>query len=882
MSDPWEEHRNFREAHLQNKSTGARFRRVDFHFHTPASGKDYRDGAATYDQIAQRLSDERIDAVFVTDHNEWSGIKLLQQACKKLGGRTIVFPGVELTLTTKAICLLSEGKKINIVKFHCLALLPPDGDFEGKLKSLITNNHKYQDILNQKPVERVLRQTVEEVAELVRNDWGGIFIPAHLNQDKGIEKSRSIDDLYADSITIDLLKTTFDAVEIRKPESEKLFSGEFRTPEGLVVPEMCCVLGSDSHELATIGKEATYVLCEEISFPEIREATKHRSRMLLAPPYSKYAQLVSLNVDGAFLGRQAFSISPNMTAFIGSKGSGKTAVLELIRFALGYASPVEERYLSHLLGPNGRVSLEVKSASEDKFLFVRKAGDAVPTVYSHDGGLLERNSVIPSNINVEIRGWGETTKLATDVDEQLKLIANFDESDAIRVATQKIALEKAGLEATLTQLRSLVSKYKSVKADVQRLGMREATLKKLDTGKFTEKQSHKELRESELALLRGLQTEISTYRPTVQISLLSPQIDSMLESFEKKREGGGATAAAEAAEISAEVVKLRGAQAASNAAAQNSIAGFEMVLEECIGRIELRNAPLDDEYQSEFAKLSVDEQRVLTERNSVIQEISTLDASRARQAGLWRDISAELEKLSAALRAIDSAITSRSQRRDQISQQINQVLRDRNVGTKVEFSPRGRLAGNLPVGKGANDAYDSLAREFSAHTEQTITSDYRLSDVGSNSEFAFSIDDGIKVLFEIYPATWKESAELSAGQKSTAILPLLLMAARGPIILDQPEDNLDNKYIGSTVVRMINDRKQLNQMVITSHSASIVVMTDCELIVEMIDQGNQGKVSVAGFLAGPDSPIASSVLNILDGGRDALLTRFKKYGRLVS
>jgi len=80
---------------------------------------------------------------------------------------------------------------------------------------------------------------------------------------------------------------------------------------------------------------------------------------------------------------------------------------------------------------------------------------------------------------------------------------------------------------------------------------------------------------------------------------------------------------------------------------------------------------------------------------------------------------------------------------------------------------------------------------------------------------------------------------------------------------------------------MINERKYRNQMIMTSHSASIVVMADCELIVEMMDESNQARVKVSGFLSGPESPIAASVLDILDGGREALLTRFKKYGQLV-
>ena len=99
-ADPWKEHADFQVANLLLGSKGARFRKIDFHFHTPAGGKDYRDGSATYDQIAKRLQEEGFDAVFVTDHNTWEGIKPLQEACQRVGAATVIFPGIELTLTT--------------------------------------------------------------------------------------------------------------------------------------------------------------------------------------------------------------------------------------------------------------------------------------------------------------------------------------------------------------------------------------------------------------------------------------------------------------------------------------------------------------------------------------------------------------------------------------------------------------------------------------------------------------------------------------------------------------------------------------------------------------------------------------------------------------
>jgi hypothetical protein len=104
------------------------------------------------------------------------------------------------------------------------------------------------------------------------------------------------------------------------------------------------------------------------------------------------------------------------------------------------------------------------------------------------------------------------------------------------------------------------------------------------------------------------------------------------------------------------------------------------------------------------------------------------------------------------------------------------------------------------------------------------------------------------------------------------------MLGRGPVILDQPEDNLDNKYIGSTVVRMILAEKLRRQFVVTSHNATLVVMSDANLVIEMIDRDGKAELVRFGFLNGPHSLIRQSVLEVLDGGEIALKRRFSKYG----
>ena len=72
---------------------------------------------------------------------------------------------------------------------------------------------------------------------------------------------------------------------------------------------------------------------------------------------------------------------------------------------------------------------------------------------------------------------------------------------------------------------------------------------------------------------------------------------------------------------------------------------------------------------------------------------------------------------------------------------------------------------------------------------------------------------------------------LSAGQRSTAILLLALLESDGPLILDQPEDDLDNRFIYEGVVRRLRDTKEQRQFLIATHNANIPVLGDSEQIV---------------------------------------------------
>jgi len=69
--------------------------------------------------------------------------------------------------------------------------------------------------------------------------------------------------------------------------------------------------------------------------------------------------------------------------------------------------------------------------------------------------------------------------------------------------------------------------------------------------------------------------------------------------------------------------------------------------------------------------------------------------------------------------------------------------------------------------------------------------------------------------------TWKELTQLSTGQKATAVLLLLLLESDAPLVVDQPEDDLDNRFIADSIVPTMRDEKKKRQFIFSTHNANI-------------------------------------------------------------
>lgn len=97
-----------------------------------------------------------------------------------------------------------------------------------------------------------------------------------------------------------------------------------------------------------------------------------------------------------------------------------------------------------------------------------------------------------------------------------------------------------------------------------------------------------------------------------------------------------------------------------------------------------------------------------------------------------------------------------------------------------------------------------------------------------------------------------------------------------PLIMDQPEDDLDNTFIFKTVVTTLRKIKETRQVIVVTHNANIAVLGDSELLLPMQRSGDTGRVSDRGSVDRTETKKA--VQDILEGGELAFRKRKEIYG----
>src|SRR5256885_14468317 len=172
------------------------------------------------------------------------------------------------------------------------------------------------------------------------------------------------------------------------------------------------------------------------------------------------------------------------------------------------------------------------------------------------------------------------------------------------------------------------------------------------------------------------------------------------------------------------------------------------------------------------------------------------------------------------------------------------------------------------------DSFEELTA-FGSERSRKILDAFRES-VDPLTLEVIAIEDRIGIELNVSSAVqpnFKDASDLSRGQKCTALLPILLARRDSPLIIDQPEDNLDNHFIFETVVETIQRMKARRQMVFVTHNANIPVLAEADRVVVLNSDGKMGYIEKCGTV----DECREQIIDLLAGGREAFEPRSKRY-----
>jgi len=282
-------------------------------------------------------------------------------------------------------------------------------------------------------------------------------------------------------------------------------------------------------------------------------------------------------------------------------------------------------------------------------------------------------------------------------------------------------------------------------------------------------------------------------------------------------------------------------------------------------------------------------------------------AALSRNAQLFEERRASAEAAGSALEALrtqfDAALRAREQVREEhraAMRSVTEAIQDRFAGViRVVTTPDGiedELAAWITslrergITRWWNDASRPLAP---ASLLQTVR-DERLSDIGMSDQVsrtfsesmteirqwelqAVNSPDRYELQLQVAADEYRPLARLSGGQQVSLLLSLLLESDDDrPLIIDQPEDELDKSYLFETVLPALHRLKGHRQVIFATHDANIVVNGDADQVVFLQADAEKGWVAAQGAIEQP--PIKEALLTVLDGGPEAFELRSRKYG----
>lgn len=876
---------------------GAHFRRADLHIHSFGASGDVKDTTMTPEAIVDTAARERLDVIALTDHNSIRNVeRALEHARRHL---LLVLPGVELTTT--------QG--------HLLLYFPTLDQLTRAFGQLeFAPSHEY------------CSNSIEHCLQIAAR-FGGIGIAAHIELDSGFEQripgSTPVKSGFLRQPNLVALEVSAigsrDWYTAADPDVSRAHLAKERRQALLRTCDLPKVMNSDAHSLAQLGRNAagdrrlTRIKMDELTFEAFRIGMIEgdvRCRLEDELP-STFPHIVGIHFEGGFLEDQLIHFSRNLTCIIGGRGSGKSTALEGVR--VGCGSHGRESVVDSDVWAD-RITVWYRDEAGAIQTLVRNCDSEVMNVTEADG---------LTRIPVEGYGQGETAETIQHCGKEPGVLLEFlDRFINLSEEIQNDETIRRELDTSQVLIRDLASavaglpRYRELRTDASH---------KLERLKNEHAQEVIELEESiarERAYcveLESLVADMMASATTVDIELfeyVTTQVDDALV-----RVGGDelqqirATCQSLKAEVQAESAAWRTRRAEfarqiklhvarwreKENAARSRIEGKRKELEALGVRLDMafirRLTTSASDYGRKIRELEQKEVRLkearlhrrtlvrrrLEVRSQIFAKRTALAITLTRNltTGSDNDFKVTLKFREGNLspecaRIVTEAMqwrTSRVPRADMLVEQLS-VPGLLTALAKADASAFGKVVDGTGTPL------------FSVSDQQALLECLRRGEVVAQLE-ACAYEDRPEITVRatvVLPGGGirevpRDFSKLSLGQQQSIVLSMLLFSeSSDPLIIDQPEDNLDSLFIARVLVANLRKIKEKRQVIMVTHNANIAVLADAELIVPLRATSERSTIADRGSI--DTAATQKYVCRILEGGDDAFRRRGEIYGFL--
>ena len=884
------------------KSSGAQFYRCALQVNPFSYKKQFRGCSTAGDEethaacIIESALANNIKVIAITNHNDAKAASAFQDAARGTG--VTVFPGFELESRDGIHILCLYSPKTNAEQL---------GRFLGEF-----------GIRSATPSAEPASTSFVDTLSKVRAQ-GGIGIAAHAISNKGLFTSLSgqaraaawrSPDLMAIQIPGPVDKLHQKVLPIVRNELPD-YRRRYPAGENLAV---AVINAKDVVDAADLADPAASCLIKmsRVSIDGLRQAfldPDSRIRLNSDPQPKDHTEILSLAWEAGFLDGMAIHFNTNLNVLIGGRGAGKSTVIESLRYVLDKEPVGDEANRAHsgivqkVLRPGSKLSLRVRTTRPSTREYVIERSVSQPPVVKDDSGNISQ--LRPTDIlpKIEIFGQHEILELARSPVKRTSLLDRFLERDDS--LTQRTVNVQRNLEETRRSILSTNAELQRVEDQLASLPKLEETLDRYQEVGLEERLRERSLLVREQHILDSIPERLHAFHEALELLRQELPVNVAFVSDQALAELPGRATLAEIVPVFRELGRaLEQVVGRMEKALERSDSAVEAVRR----KWEARKTEVEDEYRQilrglrqaaadgeEFIRLrgEVERLRPLRKQWALLQRLEQEHVERRKQLlAEWETIqAARHERLRRAAAVVSERlhnqvkvdVTAAGDRRP-----LGEALRNEIGGRLSEAIDKLMQAPGLSMAEFVQCCRSGAAKLRQAYSIPSTQAD-RLAQASKEAlmvleelELPSTTEIRLNTAPSGDPPSWQAMDSLSTGQKATSLLLLLLLDSDAPLVIDQPEDDLDNRFITESVVPAMRKAKRQRQFIFSTHNANILVLGDAELILGLTPSGEAGygraeiKPEHEGSI--DSGPVREFVEEILEGGQEAFEIRRLKYG----